>query len=182
MGDSANDKDKKIRDVKEKIISKQYKTKKFDQKLSKKVKSHVWETLEYVYDEQNVVLKDFYFCPDCKAVFYTNIAKSGTNSLRRHSCVSKKPDPSQPLISGFSERNASDISPTDKKKIKQAACNFVVQDVRPMNIVHGLGLANLIAVFISIAQRYGKLKSEDILRLLPHQTTVNSIISFHTLI
>lgn len=148
-------------------------TKNIQDQPAKKQKSPVWDTFEKIFDEENKQIEHFYYCSKCKIVINVNITKNGTNALRRHKCVLfENRTSNQQLITSF--RTPKQIDPRDKKKLKHASYNYIVQDTRPMSSIEGIGLIGLMVECTGIGAKYVKMTNNEMSEALPTEKTVSS--------
>ena len=116
-------------------------------------KSLVWRYFGF-WKCGNSVNKDKVVCKICN----TEYAYTGnTTTLRKHIMV-KHPDKSltssekstQPTISSLMPANRANLGPlpyAKQQEYNQAICEFLIEDIRPVSTVEGVGFRNLLQKF-----------------------------------
>lgn len=136
----------------EAINSGKYTVKKPDSRKYKQ--TDTWAKWRMIYDEADQLMKDYYYCSCCSAIYNVNISNSG-KCLKIHAmeCVpiAKENDRIDTHFSSTYHPNKKrKILIEDRKSITQAALNFVVNDLRPICSMEGDGLNNLSVVNYTI--------------------------------
>lgn len=144
----------------------------------KNCKAKHWRTFRIILNENGEKLNNFYCCsePNCFEVIKTNLAKDGTGKLNRHY---RNCNGTQRIgIESFFER---EFRPTAAKKIKidhktavdNAAVNFVITDMKPVDSINKPGLLSLLAIFTMIGAQYGKMNIDAVNEIMPNRCTVS---------
>lgn len=144
-----------------------------------KFKSEVtWEKWRQIFDENDVVIKDFYFCIGCSAIYNIDISNSG-RCLKKHAteCVgpseveNRIDDHFTPVYHASKRRK---ISREDRTAVKEASIKYIVSDLRPIVSINGTGLTSLLASMTQIGAIYGAMSEKDLetSRLIPTRQTV----------
>lgn len=138
-----------------------------------------WAKWRMIFDEADHLMKDYYYCSCCSAIYNVNITNSG-KCLKIHAmeCVpiAKENDRIDTHFSSTYHPNKKrKILIEDRKSITQAAINFVVNDLRPICSVEGDGLNNLLSKMTFIGVKYGAMSVKDLeaSRLIPSRQTVS---------
>lgn len=139
---------------------------------SSKLQSSVWEKFGVISDEESNIVKGFAACKTCLKVFVFDSRKCGTSSLRKHAdtCAGNK------LITSSIEQYLSKGTELkvprrdDKDTITRLSVNFVCNDIRPFDAVHGEGFFALAQGLIDVGARAGRV---DVKQLLPDPMTVS---------
>ncbi|KAA0722912.1 hypothetical protein E1301_Tti013661 [Triplophysa tibetana] len=119
---------------------------------SSKLKSSVWEKFGVISDEESNIVKGFAACKTCLKVFVFDSRRCGTSSLRKHAdtCAGNKLTRSiEQYLSKGTELKVPRRD--DKDTITRLSVNFVCNDIRPFDAVHGEG-------FFALAQE--KIRQE----------------------
>lgn len=162
-------------EIKKKILANEYTTKnKFlESNVSKRFKSPIWAICDVIFDENDTKVTHAVFCTKCKNVFKYNSRSNGTSQILNHGCLT---DSNQTKMDGFGTTKKT-IAPNDKIKVKDSAVAFVGKDLRPFEALNGIGLFELMKMFICIGAKYGNLADEDIRALIPSPNTVSRYVS-----
>lgn len=135
-----------------------------------------WSKWRFIYDESNKVLKDYYYCSWCEAIYKINIANSG-KCLKRHAVECSAKDNNsmdEHFFKSFNAAKKRKIAAEDRTAVKMASMDFVVGDMRPIYSIDGDGLNKLLAQMTSIGAKYGEMSVEDSgdSKLIPSRFTV----------
>lgn len=140
--------------------------KRFD---AKEKKSEIWSCFCLVVNTDGKS-QNFVQCEKCKLLFKYESSKTGTSHLKRHKCYDKLDD-SQRKISEFSQiKQPVVFSAKIKEQLIKDSIFFCSKDIRPFEIIKGLGFKKLCQSLIQIGAQYGNIKVDDI---LPHPTTIS---------
>lgn len=140
-----------------------------------------WSKWRQIFDEADILIKNFYYCIVCEAIYNIDISNSG-RCLKKHAieCVG----------SGVTENRIDDhfapayhaskkkkISIDDKSAVREATIKYIVCDMRPILSIKGNGLKTLLAAMTSIGAKYGAMTEHDLdtNRLIPSRATVSHI-------
>ncbi|KAA0722794.1 Transposable element Hobo transposase [Triplophysa tibetana] len=138
---------------------------------SSKLKSSVWEKFRVISDEESNIVKGFAACKTCLKVFVFDSRRCGTSSLRKHAdtCAGNKLTRSiEQYLSKGTELKVPRRD--DKDTITRLSVNFVCNDIRPFDAVHGEGFFALAQGLIDVGAKAGRV---DVKQLLPDPTTVS---------
>lgn len=92
-----------------------------------------------------------------------------TSKLLSHNCQNDK----QPKINNFlTTARSVNFSKQEIDEIKEAASEFVVNEIRPFYAVEGQGLRKFLRTIVKISKRHPNLNEADIDRLLPSRKVV----------
>lgn len=124
----------------------------------------MWEKFGVISDEESNIVKGFAACKTCFKVFVFDSRKCGTSSLRKHAdtCAGNK------LITSSIEQYLS--KGTELKVPHRDDKDFVCNDIRPFDAVHGEGFFALAQGLIDVGAQAGRV---DVKQLLPDPTTVS---------
>lgn len=138
-----------------------------------------WAKWRMIYDETDQILKNYYYCISCSAIYNVNITNSG-KCLKTHAieCVPTENDDDRidahfsPIFNPNKKRK---ISIDHRNLVTQAAINFVVSDMRPISSMNGDGLTSLLSKMTCIGARYGEMSEIDLKTcgLLPSRQKVS---------
>lgn len=135
----------------------------------------MWEKFGVISDEESNIVKGFAACKTCLKVFVFDSRKYGTSSLRKHAeTCSNKPNTSS--IEQYLSKGTELKVPRrdDKDTITRLSVNFVCNDIRPFDAVHGEGFFALAQGLIDVGARAGRV---DVKQLLPDPTTVSRSVN-----
>uniref|UniRef100_A0A8C1R4X3 Hermes trasposase DNA-binding domain-containing protein n=1 Tax=Cyprinus carpio TaxID=7962 RepID=A0A8C1R4X3_CYPCA len=129
------------------------------------------------------IVKGFAACKTCLKVFVFDSRKCGTSSLRKHAdtCAGNK------LITSSIEQYLSKGTELkvprrdDKDTITRLSVNFVCNDIRPFDAVHGEGFFALAQELIDVGARAGRVDVKQLLMFesLDHVCTTVDIWSLN---
>lgn len=144
-----------------------------------KFKSEVTgEKWRQIFDETDAVIKNFYFCVGCSAIYNIDIANSG-RCLKKHAIECVGPNEVENRIDDHFARvyqpsKRRKIAPEDRNAVKEAAIKYIVRDMRPIVSINGTGLTSLLATMTQIGSVYGAMSEKDLEtnRLIPTPQTV----------
>lgn len=139
-----------------------------------------WTKWRQIFDEAEVLIKDFYFCIGCEAIYNIDIKNSG-RCLKNHvdECFGKDDTRANKIDEHFGQvfhpSKRRKISKEDKLTVKEAAIKYIVCDMRPILSIKGNGLKSLIATMTNIGAKYGAMSESDIddCNLIPSRATVS---------
>lgn len=162
--------EKKISEIKHELSL----NKLIHKKKEKYATSSVWQKFNEIYTfDTGVLVKFFFFCTLCKDVVYNSCPGGNTNTLLRHVCRSKDENNDN----NKKEKSQLTVSAAIRDKIKSAAANLVVKDLRPYTVIQGEGLIDLCHACMEFGQSYKRATKSDLLKVLPCPKTVKSKIS-----
>lgn len=100
-----------------------------------------------------------------------------TSKLLSHACQIDK----QPRINDFLSSSTSNASPASFSReeideIREAASQFVVNDIRPFYAVEGEGLRNFLKAIVKVSKRHPNMSEADIDRLLPSRRVIKRYV------
>lgn len=104
-----------------------------------------WTKWRQIFDEAEVLMKDFYFCIGCEAIYNIDIKNSG-RCLKNHvdECFGKDDTHGDKIDVHFSPvfnpSKRRKISKEDKLAVKEATIKYIVCDMRPILSIKGNGL------------------------------------------
>lgn len=137
-----------------------------------------WAKWRQILDEADAVIKDFYFCISCTAIYNIDISSSG-RCLKKHAMKCVGPSEEENRIydhfsTVFQASKKRKIVREDKTAVKEAAINFIVTDMRPIVSINGNGLCSLLAAMTQIGSKYGAMTESDLSasRIIPSRQTV----------
>lgn len=144
-----------------------------------KFKSEVtWEKWRQIFDENDAVIKNFYFCVGCSAIYNIDLSNSG-RCLKKHAIECIGPNEEENRIDEhfgrvFQASKRRKIAPEDRNAVKEAAIKYIVSDMRPIVSINGTGLRSLLAKMTQIGSVYGAMSEKDLEnnRLIPSRQTV----------
>lgn len=137
-----------------------------------------WKQIQYIFDEHEVELKDFFICSKCSTIFNLCLRNSG-QVLKRHvmekCCGSNENNINNYFVPEYQEAKKRKLKHDDKLKVRDAAVGFVIRDMRPISAVNGCGLTALLSIMTMIGAKYGHLSDAMIesMRLVPSRQTVS---------
>lgn len=154
--------------------------------IGPKFKSEVtWEKWRQVYDENDEIIKDYYFCIGCSAIYNIDISNSG-RCLKKHASECIGPNEVENRIDHhfspvYHAPKRKKIAREDKKAVKEAATKYIVSDMRPIVSMNGTGLTSLLASMTQIGAKYGAMSEEELAtsRLIPTRQTVCVFVFVH---
>lgn len=149
----------------------------------KKYSSSTWKLFRFIFDENEVMITDHFFCCQCQTIFNLSLSNSG-QCLKRHAekCVV----PSGATIQDFfvtevQSVNRLKIKKEDRHLVRDAAIAFIVKDMRPIQSINGEGMASMLSTFTYIGAKYGHIP-KDVLpkaKLIPSRQTVSVWLSIY---
>lgn len=145
---------------------------------SKYRQKETWDKWRLIIDEAGDVIKDFFYCSCCSAIYNIKLANSG-RCLKTHATECVRPSNDENHIDDhfapvFLQAKKKKITREDKLAVKEAAIDFVVVDMRPIRAIKGAGLHSLLSKFTFMGAKYGAMSVEDLVqsKLVPSQSTV----------
>lgn len=149
----------KFPDILEAIKSGKYSVKKPDGPRYKQAET--WKKWRMIFDEAGELLKNFYYCETCSAIYNLNVSNSG-KCLKVHTmeCVAIAKDETRidnHFSAIYNPSKKINISTEHRRKVTQAAMNFVVKDMRPISSINGNGLNQLLSAMTAIGAKYGEM-------------------------
>lgn len=167
----------KYPEVSEAILSHRFTTrepadkKKYSQELT-------WTVFRLVYDENDKILQDYYFCSRCHEIYHLNLSTSG-ECLKRHAAKCVQPATTSKitdfLVPEFEAAKRRKIKPEDRKLVRDASIEFVVKDMRPISSINGEGMASLMSKMTHIGAKYGHITADTISSILPSRQSVRYV-------
>lgn len=140
-----------------------------------------WAKWRQIFDEADKLIKDFYYCISCEAIYNINISNSG-RCLKKHAlecsglarAANRIEDHFAPVYQASKRQK---VAVEDKLAVKEAAIKYIVSDMRPIMSIKGNGLKSLLATMTSIGAKYGAMNESDLdaCRLIPSRATVSHI-------
>lgn len=137
-----------------------------------------WEKWRQIFDENDVMLKDFYFCIGCSAIYNINISNSG-RCLKKHATECVGPNEVENRINDhfslvYHASKRRKITRKDRTAVKEASIKYIVSDLRPIVSINGTGLTSLLASMTQIGAIYDAMSEKDLetSRLIPTRQTV----------
>lgn len=128
-----------------------------------------WDTTHEIVDVDADAKVDFvYLCTVCKNVVYNGRTDGNTMAFNRHICFA---------MDGQKEKKRLLISKEEKEKLKIAASQFVVKDIRPYQAVEREGLLDLCTAAMRFGQKYPKADAQDFLSSMPSRHGVQRYVA-----
>lgn len=141
-----------------------------------------WTVFHLIYDENDEILQDYYFCSRCHEIYHLNLSKSG-QCLKRHAakCVPTKTlsKITDYLVPDFEAAKRRKIKREDKISVRDASIEFVVKDMRPISSINGEGMATLLSKMTYIGAKYGHITPDTISSILPSRQSVRYVRIIH---
>lgn len=133
----------------------------------KKFRSHIWNDIHEVFDCDDTLIDDAYFCVKCKQGIYNSYPKGNTTQFNRHICFVT-------TGTGTDKKVRQLIRPQAKEGFKISAANFAAKDLVPYKAIEGEGLFDLLVSTMKFGQQHSKATPEDLRKALPTRNTVRS--------
>lgn len=125
-----------------------------------KLNSSVWETFLLIFDRRNnKKFLNFVKCSKCSK--FGNYNGFTTTRLMTHKCTKVQ------TIESFLTSETTNLSKHEIDRLRDAATEFIVWDIRPLYTLEGEGLRNLLKPMIHVGKKYLKLNADIIERLIP---------------
>lgn len=152
---AAADINKYLKEIREKIDSKELLASKPLEKDKKKFKSLVFDFLNVVYNEDKTLVKNIFECGECKKVMSVK-RSNGTAPLRNHPCYKK-----------FKAKQDAEVA------AMQAAIEASQADSIRLEVGTNT-LAKCFGTVSALSHEYGPIKTEDIKNLLPSTSSYDA--------
>ncbi|OCU00242.1 hypothetical protein XELAEV_18006023mg [Xenopus laevis] len=136
---------------------------------SSKRKSDVWKSFGVIFTDENEQINGYVACKECQKVMVYDSHKTGTSSLRKHSCTLSLPRRAT-INNFFPRKNFRASTHQDKEKITRLAVKYVCKDIRSFESINGDGFYELAQGLVDIGACVGRV---DVRTLLPDPTTVS---------
>lgn len=130
--------------------------------------SAVWSVFDQIYDIDNALVNNFFYCTKCQLIKY--VKSDATTQLLRHPCVLKL-NPNVP----------NKIDRSDFENLKTSAAKFVCLDLRPFRSVECLGFYEIIMAGVKLGQKYPNLTRDDVISNFPGRKTVKEKVTAEAL-
>lgn len=137
-----------------------------------------WKKWRLIYDEAEQLVKNFFYCISCCAIYNLILANSG-RCLKTHAteCVGRQDVENcidEHFMPVFQLAKRRKISAVDKLTVKEAVVKFVVSDMRPISSIQCDGLLSLMSEMTRMGAKYGVMTEDDLnkSRVVPSRQTV----------
>lgn len=164
-------------EISEAIKSGKYTVKKPDSSRYKQ--QETWAKWRMIFDEADQLLKHFYFCDSCSAIYNVNITNSG-KCLKNHAMECKTTENGEDRIQNhfspiFQPNKKKKISIDHRNSVMQSSMNYIVNDMRPISSLNGDGLNSLLSKMTFIGAKYGGMNEKELAAsgLIPSRQKVN---------
>ena len=139
--------------------------------------SSFWPRFSLIF--VNNIIQHFVLCDKCRAII-TYKSSTGTGGLKKHLASCEKGTSSnttQSTITTYYGNKKPPVIPAKlKKEVTDAYLDFVTLDGRPFEISSGIGFKQFFEVVFKAGKSSTNLQSIEISDLLPHPTTVSTLL------
>lgn len=148
--------------------------------VARSVNSKIWDTFFQIYEiESNTNIPGWYQCMACKEPVENKYTGGTTIKFHRHIEKCSKKDLQQQTLDQYFNNvvQPTKISKTHADMLKNAAVQFVCEDLRPYCAIEGNGLFNLVSAAMELGKKYPNITSNDLKCLLPARNTVQRAVT-----
>ena len=140
--------------------------------------SSFWPQFSLIF--VNDIVQNFVQCNKCRAIIVYKSA-TGTGGLKKHALSCEKSSPSaktQSTITTFYGKKSSVIPEKLRKEITDAYVDFVLLDGRSFKMGSDTGFKQFIDVVYKAGKASTNIQPIEIVDVLPHRTTVSTLLLF----
>lgn len=150
--------------------------------VARSVNSKIWNSFFQIYEiDNNNDIPGWYQCMLCREPVENTYGSGTTIKFHRHieKCGQKNCDSQQTLDQYFNNvaKKPTKISNKHTEMLKNAAVQFVCDDLRPYHAIEGRGLFSLISATMELGKQYPNITPNDLKSLLPARNTVQRAVT-----
>lgn len=135
---------------------------------SRKNVSDVWKSFRQIRKlDTEELIQNWYICMRCKNPVNNTYGGGTTIKFIRHQQKCLKSATQPKIVQYLNERIPTKIKDDDKDMIRDAAIQFVVDDLRPYYALEGRGLFSLLLAAVKLGQLYPTLHEDDLEKIVP---------------
>lgn len=137
-----------------------------------KIKSVVWKKFHVIsHASTNQLIQNWVQCTACSSFIpYHN---NTTSRLKDHVCKRNENQLSMDNFVSREKETPINFLKEEIQNIREAACKFIVSDIRPFYAVEGEGLRALLRTFAQLGRKYPHISDAQIDKILPSRPTMH---------